>query len=98
VTLAATLGSLHTIPVAGLVLLLGVDRFLNEARAITNLIGNGLATIAVAKWEGAFDEARWREVTGDGSDPGQSTRPVQVDRVSDLVGSGLPAGDLPARS
>ncbi|MDM0110098.1 dicarboxylate/amino acid:cation symporter [Variovorax sp. J22R24] len=65
VTLAATLGSMHTIPVTGLVLLLGVDRFLNEARAITNLVGNGLATIAVAKWEGAFDEVMWREVTGD---------------------------------
>jgi Na+/H+-dicarboxylate symporter len=67
VTLAATLGSMHTItiPVTGLVLLLGVDRFLNEARAITNLVGNGLATIAVAKWEGAFDEVMWREVTVD---------------------------------
>jgi len=53
------------IPVVGLVLLLGVDRFLNEARAITNLVGNGLATIAVAKWEGAFDAQRWNEVTGD---------------------------------
>jgi aerobic C4-dicarboxylate transport protein len=56
---------LHKIPVAGLVLLLGIDRFVNEARAITNLVGNGLATILVAKWEGAFDDARWREVTGD---------------------------------
>jgi aerobic C4-dicarboxylate transport protein len=65
VTLAATLGSIPAIPVAGLVLLLGVDRFLNEARAITNLVGNGLATIAVAKWEGAFDAARWNEATGD---------------------------------
>lgn len=65
VTLAATLGSIPEIPVAGLVLLLGVDRFLNEARAITNLIGNGLATIAVAKWEGAFDSQRWNELTGD---------------------------------
>jgi aerobic C4-dicarboxylate transport protein len=65
VTLAATLASMHTIPVAGLVLLLGIDRFLNEARAITNLVGNGLATIVVAKWEGEFDHARWREVTGD---------------------------------
>lgn len=98
VTLAATLGSLHTIPVAGLVLLLGVDRFLNEARAITNLIGNGLATIAVAKWEGAFDEARWREVTGDRSGPGRSTSPAEADRVSHLVSSRLPAGDLPAHS
>lgn len=58
VTLAATLSSIHTVPVTGLVLLLGVDRFMNEARAVTNLIGNGIATIAVAKWEGAFDQAK----------------------------------------
>lgn len=58
VTLAATLSSIHTVPVAGLVLLLGVDRFMNEARAVTNLIGNAVATIAVAKWEGAFDRAK----------------------------------------
>ncbi len=45
---------MHRIPVSGLVLLLGVDRFLNEARAVTNLIGNGVATIAVARWEGAL--------------------------------------------
>ena len=56
VTLAATLSSMDKIPVAGLVLLLGVDRFINEARAVTNLIGNGIATITVARWEGAFDE------------------------------------------
>lgn len=55
VTLAATLSSFHSIPVAGLVLLLGVDRFMNEARAVVNLIGNGVATIAIAKWEGALD-------------------------------------------
>jgi hypothetical protein len=54
VTLAATLSSIHAVPVAGLVLLLGVDRFMNEARAVTNLIGNAVATIAVAKWDGAF--------------------------------------------
>src|SRR3978361_936077 len=65
VALAATLASMHKIPVSGLVLLLGVDRFLNEARAITNLIGNGVATIAIAKWEGAFDDVKWRDVTGD---------------------------------
>ena len=46
---------MHKIPVSGLVLLLGVDRFLNEARAVTNLIGNGVATIVVARWEGALD-------------------------------------------
>jgi DAACS family dicarboxylate/amino acid:cation (Na+ or H+) symporter/aerobic C4-dicarboxylate transport protein len=46
---------MHKIPVEGLVLLLGVDRFLNEARAVTNLIGNGVATVVVARWEGALD-------------------------------------------
>jgi aerobic C4-dicarboxylate transport protein len=61
VTLAATLASIHTVPVAGLVLLLGVDRFMNEARAVTNLIGNAVATIAVAKWEGAFDLAKAKD-------------------------------------
>jgi DAACS family dicarboxylate/amino acid:cation (Na+ or H+) symporter/aerobic C4-dicarboxylate transport protein len=56
VTLAATLASMDKIPVAGLTLLLGVDRFINEARAVTNLIGNGIATIVIARWEGAFDD------------------------------------------
>jgi len=58
VTLAATLASLHRIPVAGLVLLLGVDRFINEARAVTNLIGNGVATLAIARWDKALDDRR----------------------------------------
>ena len=57
VTLAATLSVIPEIPLVGLVLLLGVDRFLNEARAVTNLIGNGIGTIAIAKWDGAFDQA-----------------------------------------
>lgn len=55
VVLAATLSSLHTIPVEGIVLLLGVDRFMSEARSLTNLIGNGVATIVIAKWEGDYD-------------------------------------------
>lgn len=55
VALAATLASMHKIPVSGLVLLLGIDRILNEARAVTNLIGNGVATIAIARWEGRLD-------------------------------------------
>jgi aerobic C4-dicarboxylate transport protein len=58
ITLAATLGSLGTIPVASMAILLGVDRFMSEARALTNLIGNGVATIVVAKWEGALDMDR----------------------------------------
>jgi DAACS family dicarboxylate/amino acid:cation (Na+ or H+) symporter/aerobic C4-dicarboxylate transport protein len=65
VTLAATLASMDKIPVAGVVLLLGADSFLNQARAVTNLIGNGVATIAVARWEGTFDErAAHRELSG----------------------------------
>jgi aerobic C4-dicarboxylate transport protein len=58
VTLAATLSAMHQIPAAGLVLLLGVDRFTNAARAITNIIGNCVATIVIAKWEGALDTAQ----------------------------------------
>ena len=58
VTLAATLASLHQIPVAGLVLLLGVDRLTNAARAVVNIIGSCVATIVVAKWEKAFDTER----------------------------------------
>ncbi len=58
ITLAATLAALGTIPVAGITLLLGVDRFMSEMRALTNLVGNGVATIVVARWEGQFDDAR----------------------------------------
>jgi len=62
VALAATLSSCGKIPPAGLVLILGVDRFLNEARAVTNLIGNSVATIVVANWEKSLDHARARQV------------------------------------
>jgi aerobic C4-dicarboxylate transport protein len=58
IVLAATLSSVGTIPVASIALILGVDRFMSEARALTNLVGNGVATVVVAKWEGALDEAR----------------------------------------
>lgn len=55
ITLAATLASVPTIPVAGLALILGIDRFMSEARALTNLIGNGVATVVAAKWENELD-------------------------------------------
>jgi len=58
ITLAATLSALGTIPIAGLTLLLGVDRFMSEMRTLVNLIGNGVATIVIAKWEGQFDAER----------------------------------------
>jgi len=55
ITLAATLSSLGTVPVAGITLLLGVDRFMSEMRSLTNLAGNAVATVVVAKWEDEFD-------------------------------------------
>ncbi|CAN7612321.1 C4-dicarboxylate transporter DctA [Massilia sp. LjRoot122] len=67
VALAATLASMHKIPVEGLVLLLGVDRFLNEARAFTNLVGNGVATVVVARWEKTIDMKQARAVLERGS-------------------------------
>jgi aerobic C4-dicarboxylate transport protein len=65
VTLAATLSAVGHIPVAGLALLLGVDRFMSEARAITNLIGNGVATVVVSRWEREIDVDRARRVLAD---------------------------------
>ncbi len=56
ITLAATLSVIPTIPVAGLALILGIDRFMSEARALTNLIGNGVATVVAAKWENELDQ------------------------------------------
>jgi Na+/H+-dicarboxylate symporters len=61
IVLAAMLSSVGTIPVASIALILGVDRFMSEARALTNLIGNGVATIVVSKWENALDETRMRQ-------------------------------------
>jgi aerobic C4-dicarboxylate transport protein len=58
ITLAATLMVVPSVPVAGLALILGVDRFMSEARAVTNIIGNGVATIVIARWEGALDRGR----------------------------------------
>lgn len=65
ITLAATLAATGSIPVAGLALILGVDRFMSEARAITNLIGNTVAMLVVAKWEGEFDAAKGAELLAD---------------------------------
>lgn len=62
IVLAASLGTIGHIPVAGIALILGIDRFMSEARAVTNLIGNAVATVIVAKWEGAFDEKRARAI------------------------------------
>jgi aerobic C4-dicarboxylate transport protein len=55
IVLAATLSAVGHVPVAGLALILGIDRFMSEARALTNLVGNGVATLVVAKWTGDLD-------------------------------------------
>jgi aerobic C4-dicarboxylate transport protein len=60
IVLAATLSAVGTLPVTGMVLILGIDRFMSEARALTNLVGNGVATVVVARWCGAFDAERGR--------------------------------------
>ena len=61
IVLAATLAALGTVPVAGLALILGIDRFMSEARALTNFIGNGVATLVVATWTGDLDSKRMRQ-------------------------------------
>jgi len=58
IVLAATLSISKEIPVAGMALILGIDRFMAEARALTNFIGNAVATLVIARWEGALDESK----------------------------------------
>ena len=62
IVLAATLSAVGQVPVAGLALILGIDRFMSEARALTNLIGNGVATVVVGKWCGELDTVRMQRV------------------------------------
>jgi aerobic C4-dicarboxylate transport protein len=64
VVLAATLSAVGNVPVAGLALILGIDRFMSEARALTNFIGNGVATLVVARWCNALDTNRLQKVLG----------------------------------
>jgi aerobic C4-dicarboxylate transport protein len=60
ITLAATLAVVPSIPVAGLALILGIDRFMSEARSLTNFVGNGVAAIVVSRWERELDVAALR--------------------------------------
>lgn len=74
ITLAATLAVVPEIPVAGMALILGIDRFMSECRSLTNFIGNGVATIVVSKWEGELDgEALRRELADTGA-----AEPVEI--------------------
>ncbi|WP_424540431.1 dicarboxylate/amino acid:cation symporter [Sinorhizobium medicae] len=64
ITLAATLSVVPSVPVAGMALILGIDRFMSECRALTNFVGNAVATIVVAKWEGELDQAQLSAALG----------------------------------
>lgn len=80
ITLAATLSIVPTVPVAGMALILGVDRFMSECRSLTNFIGNAVATVVVAKWEGKLDKHQFDEAL--------AGRSVRVDQ--------MPEGAIPA--
>jgi aerobic C4-dicarboxylate transport protein len=62
IVLAATISAVGHLPVAGLALILGIDRFMSEARALTNLVGNGVATVVVAKWVKELDSKQLDDV------------------------------------
>ncbi len=64
ITLAATLAVVPSVPVVGMALILGIDRFMSECRALTNFIGNAVACIVVARWEGEVDEAKLHAALG----------------------------------
>jgi aerobic C4-dicarboxylate transport protein len=86
IVLAATLSVVPSVPVAGMALILGVDRFMSECRALTNFIGNAVATIVVARWEGAVDPARLAAAfSGEGGDftTGESDA-LQIEGKSDV--------------
>ena len=77
IVLAATLASVGSIPVASIALILGVDRFMSEARALTNLVGNGVATVVISKWENALDEQRLHQQLNNETDI-EAEAPEQV--------------------
>jgi aerobic C4-dicarboxylate transport protein len=81
IVLAATLSAVGNVPVAGLALILGVDRFMSEARALTNLIGNGVATVVVAKWCNELDEERLKQHLEHPSDAEEEEPEVMLDQV-----------------
>ncbi|HVY02514.1 MAG TPA: cation:dicarboxylase symporter family transporter, partial [Caulobacterales bacterium] len=81
ITLAMTLAVVPTIPVASIVLIVGIDRFMSECRALTNLVGNGVATIAIARWEGELDRATLARELDAG--PAASFAPVLAKAAAD---------------
>jgi aerobic C4-dicarboxylate transport protein len=87
VTLAATLSAMPTVPVAGLSLIIGIDRFMSEARAITNLTGNALATVVVARWDGALNVRRMTrilngETAAEADQPEENLQPAAASKLA----------------
>ncbi|WP_295176266.1 cation:dicarboxylase symporter family transporter, partial [Variovorax sp. SCN 67-20] len=78
------------VPVAGLALILGIDRFMSEARALTNLIGNGVATLVVAKWTGDLDTVRMHQHLNQES----AAEADEPERVLDATETHMPAGSV----
>ncbi|WEK32219.1 MAG: dicarboxylate/amino acid:cation symporter [Candidatus Pseudomonas phytovorans] len=76
IVLAATLSAVGHLPVAGLALILGIDRFMSEARALTNLVGNAVATVVVAKWVNEMDNDKLASELASGGAPLVDTRPT----------------------
>jgi aerobic C4-dicarboxylate transport protein len=89
IVLAATLSSVGTIPVASIALILGVDRFMSEARALTNLVGNGVATVVVSRWEGALDVERMQAHLNRETEAEADT-PEQVLVEDEIKAAGVP--------
>ena len=85
VTLAATFAAIPTIPLAGLALILGIDRFMSEARALTNFVGNGVATIVVSRWENELDVERMQHVL--------SNNLAGVEESTESLGFALPEAE-----
>ena len=81
IVLAATLASVGSVPVAGIALILGIDRFMSEARALTNLIGNGVATLVVSKWCGELDIQQLDKELAQGATPQPDTVSVKAAEV-----------------
>jgi aerobic C4-dicarboxylate transport protein len=94
IVLAATLSAVGNVPVAGLALILGIDRFMSEARALTNLIGNGVATVVVGKWTGDLDTARMQSVLNNETGLDADAPEAVIDAVDHHmpVATGQPVG------
>ena len=91
ITLAATLSVVPTVPVAGMALILGVDRFMSECRSLTNFIGNAVATIVVSRWHGALDREQLDRALN-----GEATGTVRPVTTLEPAPAGLRLGEASA--